>query len=210
MDNKKNQEQDFDDRSQALNEEDFSPEYEKAVSMGQASEEESRQNKKNRSWRGKTMPTLNKKRDSSQDKDPLTAEQLGMNPEDSFLAEREIKPIDLRKHQDNHQKNFLGANMRRSRDFLRMFDRGVNSKDQPRLDLAYNIEYSPGLKKQLICEQLLRNLQSSQSREKHFANKVLKELIPDEEQREELTENEDFRDEDNLDQLDDFISNEFI
>ncbi len=213
MSSKKNLDEfDLLDRQRAASDEEdeADQEYGSQMSLNRALEKSQRQDKKRGKWRGKAMPLLKNERDDSQDKDPLTPEEVGLNPEDAFLIERKLSPADLRKHQDNHEKDFLGTNMRRSRDFLRMFDKGVSSDEAPKMDFAYNIEYSPNTKKQLIAEQMLRNLQSSKLRERQFAMRIIEETTEgkaNEEELEEYEEVDDFRDPDLTDNLIDHIPN---
>jgi hypothetical protein len=138
--------------------------------------------------RGKTLPVLKRLRDTSKDKQPLTPEQMGMSEDDAFLTSRKVNPIDLRRHQEVHKKDLLGTNFRKPRDFMRMFDRGMSTKQQPKLDLSYRIEANPELKRALIVEQVLRNLHSSIRRERVLAEKILIDMGIDKERMEDLKE----------------------
>ena len=215
MSNKKNDDFDLMDRQKAAadDEEETDNQYDSQMSMNRSLEKQDRQDKKGSKWRGKALPVLKNERDIKDDKEPITPEDLGLQPEDEFLIERKLTATDMRKHQDTHEKDFLGTNMRRSRDFLQMFDKGSSSEEKPKMDLAYNVEFSPNTKKQLIAEQMLRNLESSKKRESDLADKILKEMIAgkaSEEEMEEIEEVEDFRDPEITENIANFIPNNAI
>ena len=141
-------------------------EYDDLVAVSRAEESQKVKASKRGNVRGKSMPLLKRLRDTDKDKQPLAPEQMGLSEEDTFLTTREVSPIDLRRHQDVHQKDLLGTNFRKPRDFMRMFDKGQSSKQQPKLDLTYNVEANPDLKRELIAEQILRNLHSRETIER--------------------------------------------
>jgi hypothetical protein len=160
----------------AAAEEEAGVEFDSLVAVSRDQENQDVKAKKRGSERGKSMPLLKRLRDPNKDKQPLAPEQMGLAEDDSFLTTRELRPIDLRRHQDVHQKDFLGTNFRKPRDFMRMFEKGKSSKQQPKLDLSENIEANPILKKELIAEQVLRNLHSRNRPEVKLMSKLLKDI----------------------------------
>ncbi len=180
-----------------INLEESGIEYDDIVAINRTSNDSTKnegakvQAKKRDNVRGKSMPLLRRMRNPSKDKEPLTPEQMGMKEEDAFLTTRKVSPLDLRRHAHVHQRDKLGSNMRRPKDFMRMFDKGQSTEEQPRLDLTYNIEANPLLKKELIAEQILQNLHSRDRRERQFAARILKEQKVDKERVEEMQEDKD-------------------
>jgi hypothetical protein len=166
--------------------------------------------KKRETIRGKSMPVLRRRRSSSKDKDGQspTPEDMGLAENDEFLLTRKVSAVDLRRHQDVNVKGFLGANFRRPRDFIKMFGRGLSSAEAPKLDLSYNVEANPNLKKQLISEQALCNLHSRVAREAAFAEQILKELGFSKEQIEAFEKDEQaFRDEETVEEVTEVLEN---
>lgn len=160
-------------------------EFDDLVAVTRAEEGQKVKASKRDSVRGKSMPLLKRLRNTEKDKQPLMPEEMGLAEDDSFLTARKVSPIDLRRHQDVHQKDLLGTNFRKPREFMRMFDKGPSSKQQPKLDLTANIEANPDLKRELIAEQILRNLHSRNRREVQLMEKLLRDAGADKEKIQE-------------------------
>jgi hypothetical protein len=182
----------------AVTEEEAGVEFDEIVGIHRG-EDRTVKASKRPSVRGKSLPVLKRTRDTSNDKQPLMPAQMGLSEEDSFLTSRKVTPIDLRRHQEVHKKDLLGTNFRKPRDFMRMFDKGPSTKQQPKLDLSYSIEANPELKRELIVEQVLRNLHSAIRGERVLAEKILIEMGTDKEQM------EDFKDDPKANQNREFI-----
>ena len=165
-------------------------EYDDFIAIARAEEGQKVQASKRDAVRGKSMPKLKYMRDARKDKQPLTPEQLGLNEEDAFLTSRELDIEDLQKHQQVHKKGFLGSNFRNPADFMRMFDKGLSTKQQPKLDLKSNIENNPLVKKILIAQQILTNLKSEDRTERVMMEKLLKDLHLEDELMEDLLQKE--------------------
>ena len=125
-------------------------------------------------------------RDPKIDKEPIVADDLGLD-DTEFLLDRKVHKNDLKKHIHIHKKNFLGSNVRKPRDFAAIFAKGKSSPEAPKIDLAYDIQQNPNFKRELIAMQLLRNYQSKDMLEERNAEKILKSL--------KLLKDEDFVDE---------------
>ena len=135
--------------------------------------------------KGIKAPVPEAGRDPSLDEAPIEEDDLGL-PEGSFLIDRKVNHRDLYVQMNAQEKQFLGSNVRKPRDFASIFDKGKSSESDPKLDLAYEIHHNPEFKKRLIAQQLLRNYNSVDSNEVLNAELVFKEL--------KLMENEDFVD----------------
>lgn len=209
--NNKDQEKEFLEAERlSVNLEEWDMEYSDLVSVNRAFELDRVEPKKLGEFRGKTMPRIRNLRDPKKDVEPITPEQVGLEEEDQFLVEREVRPDDLRRHQAVHQKDFLGTNFRKPRDFFKMFERGKSTEEQPRLDLSYGIEYNTDLRKTLIAEQILCNLQSRDTREVGKMKLLLKDLeITNEEIKEFLESAQPNQDEELVQQLQAKIPNAF-
>ncbi len=109
-------------------------------------------------------------------------------PEDSFLMERKVSKRDLALQMAAQEKKFLGGNVRKVRDFAKIFAKGKSSELDPKLDFDYEISQNPLLKKELIAQQLLRNFKSKNSREVRNTENIFEELklMKDEEFTEQL------------------------
>ncbi len=133
--------------------------------------------------KGKLVPLAKEERNIELDKEPIEEKDLGLG-DDDFLLSRKVSKRDLLSHIDAQEKQFLGSNLRKARDFAAIFDRGQSSPEDPKLDLDYSLRQNPELRRQLIAQQLLRNYYSEKEQEQRNANAILKEL--------KLFENEDF------------------
>lgn len=125
--------------------------------------------------KGRLAPVPEEGRDPSMDEDPLEAEDLGL-PEDSILVDRRLRKEELQLQMNAQSKDFLGSNMHRTRDFAAIFAKGKSSKEDPKLDLAYEIDQNLEYRKELLAQQLLRNFHSADSKESYHAGLIFKEL----------------------------------
>ncbi|WCL81657.1 hypothetical protein PPO43_00920 [Saprospira sp. CCB-QB6] len=125
--------------------------------------------------KGRLAPVPEEGRDPTMDEDPLEAEDLGL-PEDSILVDRRLRKEELQLQMNAQSKDFLGSNMHRSRDFAAIFAKGQSSKEDPKLDLAYEIDQNLEYRKELVAQQLLRNFHSADSKESYNAGLIFKEL----------------------------------
>lgn len=164
--------------------------YDDFIAIARAEEGQKVQASKKEHVRGKALPLLKYMRNSKKDKQPITPEQLGMDEEDNFLTSRQLDANDLQAHQKVNKKGFLGTNFKKPADFMRMFDKGPSTKQQPKLDLKNNLEQNPLIKKTLIAQQILCNLKSEERRERVMMEKLLKDMDLDEEIMEQLLEGE--------------------
>lgn len=144
------------------------------VSVNRALEEEQFE-KGTRTSKGIIVPKAKKGRDPKMDEEPIEEEDLGL-PEGSFLLDRKVGKIELLIHMDAQEKQFLGSNIRKARDFASIFEKGVSNPEDPKLDMAYEIDQNPEFKKELIAQQLLRNFHSDDSTESRNAQLIFKEL----------------------------------
>lgn len=166
-----------------------------------AEEEESEQPK----LRGAMLPKAQGERDPRMDKDAIEEEHLGLS-EDNFLISRKVSPQDLEAHADLEEREFLGSNMRKAKDFASIFGRGQSSEEHPKIDLTYNIENNTPFRKELMAKQLLRNFHSRNLSEVKNARRILKELRIDEELLEAIKEDQKAHEnEDFIQQLGDLI-----
>lgn len=125
--------------------------------------------------KGRLAPVPEEGRDPTMDEDPLEAEDLGL-PEDSILVDRRLRKEELQLQMNAQSKDFLGSNMHRTRDFAAIFAKGQSSKEDPKLDLAYEIDQNLEYRKELVAQQLLRNFHSADSKESYNAGLIFKEL----------------------------------
>ncbi|EJF54709.1 hypothetical protein SapgrDRAFT_3060 [Saprospira grandis DSM 2844] len=125
--------------------------------------------------KGRLAPVPEEGRDPTMDEDPLEAEDLGL-PEDSILVDRRLRKEELQLQMNAQSKDFLGSNMHRTRDFAAIFAKGKSSKEDPKLDLAYEIDQNLEYRKELVAQQLLRNFHSADSKESYHAGLIFKEL----------------------------------
>lgn len=144
------------------------------ISVNKALEEEQFE-KGTRTSKGTIVPKAEKGRDPKMDEEPIEEEDLGL-PEDSFLMDRKVGKIELLIHMDAQEKQFLGSNIRKARDFASIFEKGLSNPDDPKLDMAYEVDQNPDFKKELIAQQLLRNFHSDDSTESRNAEFIFKEL----------------------------------
>jgi hypothetical protein len=135
--------------------------------------------------KGKQLPFAKELRDTEKDANPIEEEDLGL-PDDSFLIKRKVSRKDLILQNETQEKQFLGANVRKLRDFVSIFDKGLSSKNNPKIDLNYEITQNPKLRKELIAQQLIRNYKSKNELEQRNTKSIFKEL--------NLLEEEDFKD----------------
>lgn len=164
--------------------------YDDFVAIARAEQGQKVQASKRDNVRGKSMPLLKYLRDPKKDKQPISPEDMGMKEEDAFLTTRQVDIEDLQRHQQVNRKGFLGSNFRKPGDFMRMFDKGPSTKQQPKLDLKNNLDNNPLLKKTLIAQQILCNLKSENRRERVMMEKLLKDMDLDAEIMEELLQTE--------------------
>lgn len=136
-------------------------------------------------FRGRALPLPRKSRDPKMDKDVVPEKMMGL-PEDSFLMERKVSPLDLKAHMKHQQRDFVGSNVRKPREFASMFEKGKSTKQAPKLDMSYNIDQNYEFRRELIAQQLLRNLHSRDHVERRNAEKVLREMEVDKELMEEI------------------------
>ncbi len=144
------------------------------VSVNRALEEEQFE-KRITTSKGIKVPKAEKGRDPRMDEEPIEEEDLGL-PEDSFLMDRKVSKIDLLIHMDAQEKQFLGSNIRKPRDFAAIFEKGKSDREDPKLDMAYEVDQNPEFKKELIAQQLLRNFYSDDSVEVKNTEMIFKEL----------------------------------
>lgn len=159
-------------------------EEEGPISVNRALEKE-QEEKAITGGKGKKIPIPEAERDPKMDEEPISEKDLGLS-DDSFLLDRKVNKRDLMAHIDAQEKQFLGSNIRKPRDFAAIFDKGKSSPENPKLDLAYEIHQNPEFKKELIAQQLLRNFHSEDAVEVRNAEHVFTEL--------KLMEKEDFVD----------------
>lgn len=136
--------------------------------------------------KGKVIPPAEDVRDFSLDAEPIDESDLGL-PEDSFLLDRKVNKNDLYIQNESIEKQFLGSNVRKLRDFESLFKKGLSSKRDPKIDLVYEIDQNPILRKEIISEQLLRNFKSKDDLESKNARNIFIEM--------NLWDEEDFKDE---------------
>jgi len=136
---------------------------------------ETTENKRETTKKGKKVPIAKEGRNPKLDATPIEEKDLGL-PEESFLLDRKVAKADLKLQMDAQEKQFLGGNIRKVRDFKQIFDKGKSSPENPKLDLAYDIQQSSLAKKELIAQQLLRNYKSEDSHEVSNSEKIFKEL----------------------------------
>jgi hypothetical protein len=125
--------------------------------------------------KGIVVPKAEEGRDPKMDEEPIEEEDLGL-PEDSFLLDRKVGKLELLIHMNAQEKQFLGSNIRKPRDFASIFENGMSSPEDPKLDMAYEVDQNPEFKKELIAQQLLRNFHSDDSTESRNAQLIFKEL----------------------------------
>lgn len=132
----------------------------------------------------------NEKRDPKIDETPVEEKDLGL-PKDNILIQKKVSADDLYVQNEAQDKQFLGANVRKKRDFVSIFRKGKSSKLDPKLDLTYNIKQNPVLKKELIAQQLLKNIKSKSEAESRNTAHIFEEmeLKDDEEFNDNITEN---------------------
>ena len=178
------------------------------VSVNRALEEEMEEKSVN-SGKGKMAPLFEQGRDVSMDEDPITEEDLGLS-EDSFLMDRKVDKLDMQAHMDAQEKQFVGSNVRKIRDFVRIFEDGKSTAENPKLDMAYEVDQNFEFRKRLIAQQLLRNYHTDKLSESKNTNFILKELqlLDDEDFMDELDEDENAYMNDKLiEQLKDILPN---
>lgn len=158
-------------------------------------------------FRGRAMPLPRRARDPKKDKNPIDPKLMGL-PEENFLLDRKVTPLDLKAHMKLQQRDFVGSNVRKPRDLATMFDKGKSTKMHPKLDLGYAISENYDLRREMIAKQLLRNLHSRDMVERRNATKVLKEMEIDKEFLEELqNDKKAYLNEEFIEKLDDKIPN---
>lgn len=173
------------DKAFKLNEIEEKKSLDEKTSQFQLDRQEIEEDKKQTISKGKKLPLAKELRDTDKDANPIEEEDLGL-PEDSYLIKRKVSKKDLMLQNESQEKQFLGANVRKIRDFISIFDKGQSSKNNPKIDLSYEIAQNPSMRKELIAQQLLRNYKSKNEREQQNTLEIFKEL--------NLLEEEEFKD----------------
>lgn len=137
--------------------------------------------------KGVTLPPAKAKRDPKMDKDPIEGEDLGLEEHD-FLLARRVTQKDLEIHNKVNQEGLLGSNVRKPRDLLSIFTRGMSSNETPKVDSSYMIENNKLVQKEVVAIQLLRNYHSRDNKEKYNTMHLFSELRLSEELIEEIKE----------------------
>lgn len=135
--------------------------------------------------KGVTLPPAKAKRDPKMDKDPIEGEDLGLEEHD-FLLSRKVTQKDLEIHNKVNQEGLLGSNVRKPRDLISIFTRGMSSNETPKVDSSYMIENNQLVRKEVAAKQLLRNYHSKDNKEKYNAIHLFHELRFSEELIEEI------------------------
>lgn len=125
--------------------------------------------------RGISIPPAKGQRDPKMDKDPIEGEDLGLEEHD-FLLARKVTEEDLIVHNEINKEGLLGSNVRKPRDFISIFSRGMSTNESPKIDSAYNIENNKVLQKEIAAVQLLHNYHSRDNKEKNNTLHVLTAL----------------------------------
>ena len=151
----------------------------------QLDEKELEEDRRQTILKGKQLPVAKELRDTEKDSIPIEEDDLGL-PEESYLISRKVTKKDLMLQNETQEKQFLGANVRKLRDFVSIFDKGLSSKASPKIDMNYQISQNPILRKELVAQQLLRNYKSKNGFEHRNTKAIFKEL--------NLLEDEEFKD----------------
>lgn len=126
--------------------------------------------------RGKRLPPAKAKRDPKLDEDPIEEEHLGLE-ENDFLTKRKVTAKDLQTHMSLKQKDFVGGNMKKVKDLAKVFEKGKSKTQDPKLDLDAALQNSKVLKRQVVAQQLLRNLHSKNSKEADNAEQMMRKEL---------------------------------
>ncbi|BDS15312.1 hypothetical protein [Aureispira anguillae] len=135
--------------------------------------------------KGISVPPAKAQRDPKMDKDPIEGEDLGLE-ENDFLLSRKVTELDLEVHNKVNREGLLGSNVRKPRDLVSIFSRGLSTNESPKIDSAYSIENNKILQKEIAAIQLLHNYHSRDNSEKNNARHLFAEIYLEEDLIEEI------------------------